>query len=46
MALVPNDMAEGHHFAFIFVAIIMVGIALGGLVNALAKPRLDPDKLR
>ncbi len=46
VALVPNDMAEGHHFAFIFVAIIMVGIALGGLVNALAKPRLDPDKLR
>jgi hypothetical protein len=41
VAFVPNDMSEGHEFAFVFVAIIMVGLALGGLVSALMKPRPD-----
>jgi len=41
VAFVPNDMSEGHEFAFVFVAIIMVGLALGGLVSAVMKPRLD-----
>jgi hypothetical protein len=41
MAFVPNDMAEGHELAFVFVAIIMVGLALGSLVTVLTKRRLD-----
>jgi hypothetical protein len=48
VAFIPNDMSEGHEFVFIFVAIIMVGLALGGLISALMKPRLDQptrDKL-
>jgi hypothetical protein len=41
VAFVPNEMSEGHELAFVFVAIIMVGLALGGLVSALMKPRSD-----
>ncbi len=41
VAFVPNEMSEGHEFAFIFVGIIMVGLAVGGLVTALMKPRPD-----
>jgi hypothetical protein len=41
VAFIPNDMSEGHEFVFVFVAIIMVGLALGGLVAALVKPRSD-----
>jgi hypothetical protein len=40
-AFVPNEWTEDHEFAFVFVAIIMVGLALGGLVSALMKPRPD-----
>lgn len=49
VAFVPNDMTDGNEFAFVFVAIIMVGLALGGLVSALTKPRSDQptrDKLQ
>lgn len=41
VGFIPNDLADGHQFAFVFVAIIMVGLALGGLASALMKPRLD-----
>ncbi|MEO8300616.1 MAG: hypothetical protein ABI608_02415 [Rhizomicrobium sp.] len=41
VAFIPNDLSDGHQFAFVFVAIIMVGLALGGLASALMKPRLD-----
>lgn len=41
VAFVPNDMTDGHEFVFVFVAIIMAGLALGGLVTALMKPRPD-----
>lgn len=41
VAFIPNDMREGHQFAFVFVAIVMMGLALGGLATALMKPRLD-----
>jgi len=41
LAFIPSDLSEGHEFAFIFVAIVMVGLALGGLISALMKPRPD-----
>ena len=42
VAVVPNDLADGHHMAFVFVAIVMMGLAMGGLVTALSRPRLPP----
>jgi len=46
LAFVPNDLTDGHHMAFVFVAIVMMGIALSGLVNALYKPGLPPPDQR
>lgn len=40
IAFVPNDMTDGHEYAFIFVAIIMIGLALGGLVSVFMHPRI------
>ena len=40
VAFVSNDMTEGHEFAFIFVAIVMIGLALGGLVSVFMHPRI------
>jgi hypothetical protein len=41
LACFPNDISEGHEFVFVFVAIVMAGLALGGLASALMKPRHD-----
>ena len=46
VAFVPNEMSDGHEFAFVFVAIIMVGLALGGLVSALMKQPELPSRDR
>ena len=40
VALVGNDVGDDHQYAFIFVAIIMIGLALGGLVSVFMHSRV------